>query len=420
MSNRADPNSGRKTPGNATKRVRQMTVYDRLEDARKRRQALLAERAKTAPQTPPRATNEANPPKPVAPPPPIPKIADPGLKASRPTAPKPARAQTEPEPHQKSARKGGGYWKGLLQVMAGIALFAVLYAVISSVRDTPENPANAATAVVQPDVSIPPIAAPQSTPEPTPAPTPAPTSEPAIAAASAPTDTAPALPDVIAQITGPTTPVSPQTNSLNVVFAPLISPEFASPTTLQAPQPLDAPPSEFDDFLPFERLVPPQVLTRFPPARPTVDTGETVETVEEIAAIAPNSAFADATNVVLMVPAFAPQSQAEDMIAAAAGIGIPVDQTRRASVSISSTNIRYYHAQDAEAAILLADSLGGQARDFTTFRPPPNPGVIEVWMEGRGGASTPSQSSATSRGIQADLAALRNSIQRALNIATGN
>jgi hypothetical protein len=131
-----------------------------------------------------------------------------------------------------------------------------------------------------------------------------------------------------------------------------------------------------------------------------------------------NAGFAEATNVVLLVPAFVPQTRAEDAIDTAAALGIPVDQTRRANLSISQTNIRYFHAEDAEAATILASGLGGVARDFTNFTPPPNPGVIEIWIEGRGGSSG-NQGSATARGLEADLQALRNSIRRALNAATG-
>lgn len=69
---------------------------------------------------------------------------------------------------------------------------------------------------------------------------------------------------------------------------------------------------------------------------------------------------------------------------------------------------------------MLAEGLGGLARDFTTFTPSPSLGVIEIWIEGRGGSATANEGSATARGLEADLRELRNSIQRALNIATGN
>lgn len=60
-----------------------------------------------------------------------------------------------------------------------------------------------------------------------------------------------------------------------------------------------------------------------------------------------------------------------------------------ARVSISRTNVRYFHDEDSAAAEhiagLLGDRLAGEpplARDFTYFNPPPSPGSIEIWLAG--------------------------------------
>lgn len=56
--------------------------------------------------------------------------------------------------------------------------------------------------------------------------------------------------------------------------------------------------------------------------------------------------------------------------------------------SVSSTNVRYYHAQDRAAAEALAELASGagpvETRDFTSFRPQPLPGVVEIWLRGAG------------------------------------
>lgn len=56
--------------------------------------------------------------------------------------------------------------------------------------------------------------------------------------------------------------------------------------------------------------------------------------------------------------------------------------------SVSSTNVRYYHAQDRAAAEALAALAAGagpvETRDFTSFRPQPLPGVVEIWLRGSG------------------------------------
>ena len=389
MSKRTDPNLGQRRGGDAPRRVRQMTVYDRLEDARKRRKELLAKGNGPAPRTPPslRASNEPSAPKertaPIAPAP-IPPVAP----VSAP--PKPRAEAPVPGPRPEP-RRIGGYWMGLLQAMVAIALIAALIAVFQPFGTEPEIPATAATPLQRETVAPAPIVQ-----EPSPEP------NQTIASFTVTTD-------------GPTLRPTPEPTSLGLTIAPLISPVFeTTPARLAPPAPRDAP------FDPAPEAAPPLpannapvFLASTPPVRPVPDTATATPETRTL------SGLAETTNVVLLVPAFVPQSDAEAAVSAAATLGIPVDQTRRASVSISRTNIRYFHAEDAEAATRLASALGGIARDFTNFNPPPSVGTIEVWLEGRGG-STSNRGSATARGIEADLEALRNSIARALNRVSGN
>lgn len=380
MSNRKDPAVGRASENKATKKARQMTVYDRLEDARKRRQALLAERNSSAP-TPvpaPQASNQPTPPKP----------AESEARTSEQAAPDPAPPA---EPEQRRRRRPVGYWGGLFQAMAAVFVIAAIVAVFARGDAPSENPA-AATALVQPTVTT--EALPVTTP----------------AASTKIEQTA-----VIAQSNAPIFPQELTEQPFDVAIAPLVQPIFPGSTLLAEPSAQDSLPTELDTIPAFERLVPPIVLTRVPPSRPVTEPP-----IEAASAIVPSESFAEETNVVLMVPSFAPQSEAENIVTIAARVGVPVDQTRRQAISIRNTNIRYYHDQDREPATLLADNLGGVARDFTNFTPPPNPGVIEIWMAGRSGPAQSNQGSATARGIEADLEALRNSIQRALDIAAGN
>lgn len=56
--------------------------------------------------------------------------------------------------------------------------------------------------------------------------------------------------------------------------------------------------------------------------------------------------------------------------------------------SIGSSNVRYYHAADRDAAMAVVEILSSsmpdapELRDFTDYRPQPNPGVIEAWLAG--------------------------------------
>jgi hypothetical protein len=282
--------------------------------------------------------------------------------------------------------------------MAAIAVIAVFIAVFGTRGTPPEDSANAA-----------------ATPTPTPVAAQPVTAETPVVAEAAEIAEAVLFADLTAQNADPVIPIVPDSETLGLTIAPLVSPVFETKLARLPVHVPDSPPviSDPDAATSPPQPVPPLVLTSTPPVRQAIAAIET-----QIPPVV-NPGLADATNVVLLVPAFVPQTEAEDAIATAATLGIPVDQTRRASVSISQTNIRYFHAEDAEAATILASGLGGIARDFTNFRPPPNPGVIEIWIEGQGGR-TNNQGSSTVRGIEADLEALRNSIQRALNIATGN
>ncbi len=396
MSKRADPNSGRKTTGSAPKPVRQMTVYDRLEDARRRRKVLLAKGEGPAPRPIPslKASNET-------PPPPIRQSAPASQTIIKPdlvpvvdieATPRPIETPiVNPPPAQEPKRRHGGYWIGLFQAMGAIAFIAVLFGIFGLRGELPEAPATAATALAPEPVISEPV-----------------TSQAPIAVAKS---TAVIL--AVRSIDPEVLP-SPMPGSLDIIIAPLSNPTLVARVAALQPQRPDGPPTAFDAFPPFERLSPPVILGTTPPARQ-------IAHVTEIAVEQPTpSLLGDTTNVVLLVPSFVPQSEAESAIKIAAALGIPVDQTRRASVSISRTNIRYFHEDDAAAATVLAEGLGGLARDFTTFTPSPSLGVIEIWIEGRGGSAPANEDSATARRLEADLRELRNSIQRALNIATGN
>ena len=56
-------------------------------------------------------------------------------------------------------------------------------------------------------------------------------------------------------------------------------------------------------------------------------------------------------------------------------------------LTIGDTHLRYYHAEDAAAADALAAEIGASARDFTSYTPRPDPGLIEVWVAGSRGGS---------------------------------
>ena len=61
-------------------------------------------------------------------------------------------------------------------------------------------------------------------------------------------------------------------------------------------------------------------------------------------------------------------------------IGIPVETSIRVNYTISSNQVRFFHRRDSEPAGALAELLGATARDFTSYRPQPPVGMIEVFL----------------------------------------
>jgi hypothetical protein len=55
-------------------------------------------------------------------------------------------------------------------------------------------------------------------------------------------------------------------------------------------------------------------------------------------------------------------------------------ETAETGIAVRETNVRYYHEADATAAQAIAEHLGTAARDFTSFRPRPPEGLVEIWL----------------------------------------
>lgn len=62
--------------------------------------------------------------------------------------------------------------------------------------------------------------------------------------------------------------------------------------------------------------------------------------------------------------------------------GFRVEEAVRVDFRISRTNVRFFHAEDADLADEVAGALSAVSRDFTDYRPTPPAGTIEIWLEG--------------------------------------
>lgn len=62
------------------------------------------------------------------------------------------------------------------------------------------------------------------------------------------------------------------------------------------------------------------------------------------------------------------------------GRGFPPPDVGQVGFAVRHSQVRYYHAADAEAAAALAAEIGAEARDFTGTDPAPPDGLIELWI----------------------------------------
>ena len=117
--------------------------------------------------------------------------------------------------------------------------------------------------------------------------------------------------------------------------------------------------------------------------------------------------------VVLNAPRTVPDASLAAVIEALEQSGAEPDP-RRVNLTISTSNVRYYHAADASAATIIADGIGAQLRDFTNFEPSPPEGLVEIWMAGREIEAASTQGNATLDQLAQELRQLQEDLTRAL------
>jgi hypothetical protein len=96
------------------------------------------------------------------------------------------------------------------------------------------------------------------------------------------------------------------------------------------------------------------------------------------------AALAPGVQVILFAPGSVPGAEVEAMVERLSGSGFDLSDPSRVGFTISQSNIRYYHAQDAEVAAAVAQASGALLRDFTGSGSSAPPGTIELWLAGDG------------------------------------
>jgi hypothetical protein len=109
-------------------------------------------------------------------------------------------------------------------------------------------------------------------------------------------------------------------------------------------------------------LAPPPPSASAPPPQPSAQS--------ELAAF----------SIHILAPKGAAPDMSDKLAASLTQAGYRVTETAAVDAAITKTQVRFYHAADADAAAALAKKIDGPARDFTTFDPLPPAGTIEVWI----------------------------------------
>lgn len=90
--------------------------------------------------------------------------------------------------------------------------------------------------------------------------------------------------------------------------------------------------------------------------------------------------------VTVLVPSAGDLDMADDLAADLAERGHDVARVKPVELKISERNVRFFHEGDRGEAARLAEAYEARLRDFTSFRPQPADGTVEIWLEGEGAA----------------------------------
>lgn len=101
--------------------------------------------------------------------------------------------------------------------------------------------------------------------------------------------------------------------------------------------------------------------------------------------------------VILHAPASVADAELAEAVSRLGAAGVPLGEPSRVDFTVSESNVRYFHATDAEAAAAVAEAIGARLRDFTSFAPAPPAGTIEVWLAGKGASGSTTARTSTKR-----------------------
>jgi hypothetical protein len=60
--------------------------------------------------------------------------------------------------------------------------------------------------------------------------------------------------------------------------------------------------------------------------------------------------------------------------------GFELVSSNLASSRVAESQVFFFHEEDASSAARVAETIGARVRDFSSFRPAPERGRLEVWL----------------------------------------
>ncbi len=125
-------------------------------------------------------------------------------------------------------------------------------------------------------------------------------------------------------------------------------------------------------------------------------------------------AFSGNYSIHVRAPSSLPEDQLDAFTSALRDTGFDVITPKRVNFTVSKNHVRFFYADDAEAAGMLAAAVDGIVRDFTDYRPSPPAGTIEVWLAGKNLPRSTTRSASRPTTQNPALTNLRNKLLQSL------
>lgn len=116
---------------------------------------------------------------------------------------------------------------------------------------------------------------------------------------------------------------------------------------------------------------------------------EALPTADEVGAKLPLPEPLSLLRVTILMPENADASVADMVSRDLQERGHELLAAKTVNLTISQRNIRFFNEVDRGEAERLAKAYDARLKDFTSFRPRPNAGTVEIWLAGRSTAAAP-------------------------------